>query len=58
MSGYEPLDISYLCNAGQEILRSDVNVDKGSQSLRGIPFQIGDESSNNCFIALDASSGK
>lgn len=58
MNGYEPLDISYLCNAGQEILRADVNVDKGSQSLRGIPFRIGDESSNNCFISLDASSGK
>jgi hypothetical protein len=54
MNGYEPSDISRQCNAGPEALGVDVEVETGSQTLRGLPFQIGG-GDGKCFIVLDGS---
>ncbi|MDA1347875.1 MAG: CehA/McbA family metallohydrolase [Chloroflexi bacterium] len=55
MNGYEPSDIALLCNAGPEALGVDVEVETGSQTLRGLPFQIGGRGGGKCFIVLDGS---
>jgi len=58
MADYEPLDISSLCNAGPDTLGEDSGFEPGRQSLRGLPFQVGDEGdpAADCLIALDGTS--
>ena len=58
MHDYQPLDISSVLNAGIEVLgEDDQDVDVGSQSFRGLPFEVGTDSGGDCFISLDVSSG-
>jgi hypothetical protein len=59
MNGYEPLDLSAWCNAGQEVLGDGQPAPVGRQSLRGLPFQVGGEGKvdqGRCFVALDGTS--
>ncbi len=59
MADYEPLDISALYNAGAGVLGEGSGFEPGAQSLRGLPFQVGDgaDHGGDCLIALDGESG-
>ena len=54
MNGYEPLDLSAWCNAGLEVLGEDQSAPIGAQTFRGLPFLVGSQRSDQCFIALDS----
>ena len=41
MSDYEPIDLSFLCNAGEEFVCGLIEMQTGARSFRGLPFQIG-----------------
>jgi hypothetical protein len=56
MADYQPLDLSAWCNAGVELLGEGHQLRSGLQSLRGLPFMVGAEGSDSCYIALDGSS--
>ena len=59
MADYEPLDISAHYNAGAGVLGEGSGFEPGAQSLRGLPFQVGDGASPeaDCLIALDGNTG-
>ncbi len=53
MPGYEPVDLSAVCNAGVEVLGEDPGEPPlGRADLRGVPFLIGPESpaAQRCFL--------
>ena len=50
MSAYEPLDLSSLYNAGLDILGAGAHVPLGSQTLRGLTFQLS-EDAGKCLVA-------
>ncbi len=53
MPGYEPVDLSAVCNAGVDALGGEPgNVPLGRVDLRGLPFLIGPEraSPERCFL--------
>lgn len=57
MPGYEPVDLSSVCNAGVEVLGCEPGgVPLGRVELRGLPFLIGSEplSAERCFLLPDA----
>ena len=41
MNEYEPVDISNVCNSQLDVLKSETDPIPGLQSLRGLPFLIG-----------------
>ena len=41
MNEYEPVDISNVCNSQLDVLKSETDPVPGLQSLRGLPFLIG-----------------
>ena len=54
MTDYQPLDLSSLCNTGMEVLGEGNDAPVGSQSFRGLPFQVGSPEGdrNRCFLAF------
>ncbi len=52
MSDYETIDLTDLCNAGKDSLPSDDPPSTGAQTFRGLPFQVGGDGGENCFIRL------
>jgi len=53
MPGYEPVDLSAVCNAGVDALGGEPgDVPLGRVDLRGLPFLIGQEtpSPERCFL--------
>src|SRR6202161_335309 len=53
MPGYEPVDLSAVCNAGGSVLGDEPgDVRLGRVALRGLPFLIGSEppSAERCFL--------
>ena len=56
MTDYEPLDIGGVCNAGPSLL-GDEHVETGPQSFLGLPFLIGGDAGESCFVAVSGSSG-
>jgi hypothetical protein len=53
MPGYEPVDLSAVCNAGVDVLGDEPgDVPLGRVDLRGLPFLIGPEppSAERCFL--------
>ena len=55
MVDYEPLDLTGWCNAGTEVLEDAEEVETGRLMLRGLPFLVGPEKSDegdHPFIAL------
>lgn len=53
MPGYEPVDLSAVCNAGVDALGGEPGaVPLGRVDLRGLPFQVGPEppSAERCFL--------
>src|ERR1700746_1188335 len=53
MPGYEPVDLSAVCNAGVDALGGEPgDVPLGRVDLRGLPFLIGPEapSAERCFV--------
>ena len=54
MDAYRPLDLNSLYNAGLDILGSEGLL--GSQSFRGLPFQLGDDAVR-CLLALGGDCG-
>ena len=54
MSEYRPIDLSAWCNAGIDSVKGDAPPATGAQSFRGLPFQVGSETSDRCFIRLEA----
>ena len=57
MNDYEPIHLSQWCNAGLDVLGEKATADIGEQQFRGLPFQIGAEGSDECFISMDGSTG-
>ena len=55
VDGYEPIDLSALCNAGLELLDGCRQPPVGKQMFHGLPFRIGDPRNAEapCFIALE-----
>ena len=51
MDAYEALDLSVVCNAGDELLNGQVP--RGEQMFCGLPFLVGSTalSGKNCFVA-------
>ena len=56
MNAYEPLDLSPLYNVGLDFLGTGAKVLLGSQSLRGLPFQIGEDAAS-CLVGGGGSLG-
>jgi hypothetical protein len=57
MPGYEPVDLSAVCNAGVDVLGGEPGeVPLGTATLRGLPFLIGAQppSAERCFLLPDA----
>ena len=57
MPGYEPVDLSAVCNAGLDVLGDAAGGARtGRVDLRGLPFLIGAEqpSAHRCFLLPDA----
>ena len=53
MPGYEPVDLSAVCNAGVDVLSDEPgDVPLGRVDLRGLPFLIGSQppSAERCFL--------
>ena len=51
---YEPIDISFWCSAGAELLPGE-NPMLGEQTMRGLPFTVGapgGDPSGKCYISL------
>ncbi len=55
MADYLPLDISGRCNAGPALLGADAGDVIGQHSFRGLPFQVGANGADQCFISLSGS---
>lgn len=55
VGGYEPIDLSRLCNAGLEVLTERRRPPTGEQMFHGLPFRIGDpgDARAPCFIVLE-----
>ncbi len=51
MSGYLPLDLSELANAGLSVLLRPESAAAGAQSMRGLPFLVGSDP-NRCLLAF------
>ena len=54
---YVAVDLTSLCNAGLEVLEGLRQPPVGELAFHGIPFVIGGEEANDCFIRLDPGSG-
>jgi hypothetical protein len=56
MSDYEPVDLSALCDAGQEILGAQPPAAVGRQTFQGLPFLIGNPAGDDsrCFLGFGA----
>src|SRR5262245_29651817 len=56
MSDYEPVDLSALCNAGQEVLGEQPPAAVGRQTFQGLPFLIGSPAGDGsrCFLGFGA----
>jgi hypothetical protein len=54
MADYEPVDLSELCNAGQEALGAGRRPPVGDQIFHGLPFRIGDPARPEapCFVLI------
>src|SRR5262245_4162073 len=54
MSGYQPLDLRSLCNAGIDLYQSGSQPPTGLLTLRGLPFLIGGNSPDqkSCYVNL------
>jgi hypothetical protein len=53
MRDYEPLDLSWFCNAGPNLLGADAQPPVGRQTFHGLPFQIGSgEEGKSCYLAF------
>lgn len=57
MADYEPLDLISYCNATASFYGESRSPKTGEQTFRGIPFKIGSEHGENCFIGFGAGEG-
>ena len=55
MADYRPLDISEWCNAGPSLVEAESAEIAGERVFRGLPFLVGGDDAQRCFISLSAS---
>jgi len=57
MQDYEPVDLSAYWNVDSSFAGPYIDPPVGTQSFRGLPFQIGDGSGGNCLIGFSGTGG-